>query len=377
MEFLDKIVLDNSIRNLLIVAAVIAVVLLFKRILSRYIASGFYFVIQTFWKTIERKQFVELVFKPMSWLLSITVALIALNRLNYPAAWDFHILKIPFDTILEKIGIAIWVISFIKLMLSVVNFIALILSKKAMLTDDKTDDQLVSFFRDFIKVIIWILGVLLLLKAVFNQNVGYLLTSLSIVGAALALSAKESLENLIASFIIFFDKPFFVGDTVKVNNVTGAVEKIGLRSTRIRTSDKTLVTVPNKQMVDSVVDNWSMRSGRRAEVRLELNDKTNADKISAFISSLKQMLESKTASGINHYSVFLSEYNKNGPTVFVEYLTAPIALADFNEIKQSVNFLLMQVVKDAGVELATTSSNLTIINNDSEETEGPKGKPII
>ena len=55
------------------------------------------------------------------------------------------------------------------------------------------------------------------------------------MGAALALAAKESIENLIASFIIFFDKPFFTGDTLKVNNVSGTVEKIGLRSTRIRT----------------------------------------------------------------------------------------------------------------------------------------------
>jgi MscS family membrane protein len=100
----------------------------------------------------------------------------------------------------------------------------------------------------------------MIIKACFNQPLGHLLTGLSIVGAALALSARESLENLIASFIIFFDKPFFSGDTVKVNNITGTVEKIGLRSTRILTTDKTLVTVPNKQMVDSIVDNWSMRN---------------------------------------------------------------------------------------------------------------------
>jgi MscS family membrane protein len=181
MEFLDKIILDNTVRDILLVAAVIAVVLVFKKILSRYIASGLYFVIQTIWKGVERKQFVELVFKPMSWLLSITVALIALHRLDYPAAWEFNILKLPFNTILEKTGMAVWIISFIKLMLSVVNFISLVLSKKASLTADKTDDQLVSFFRDFIKVIIWIMGILLLLKAVFNQSVGYLLTSLSIV----------------------------------------------------------------------------------------------------------------------------------------------------------------------------------------------------
>lgn len=376
MEFFDSIFFDNTLRDILIVASVIAVVLLFKKILSRYIASGLFFIIQTIWKAVERKQFVELIFKPMSWLLSITVALIALHRLTYPTAWDFNILKVPFDVILEKTGIAIWILSFVKFLLSVVNFISLVLSKKASLTADKTDDQLVSFFRDFIKVIIWIIGILLLLKAVFNQNVGYLLTSLSIVGAALALSAKESIENLIASFIIFFDKPFFVGDTLKVNSVTGTVERIGLRSTRIRTGDKTLVTVPNKQMVDSIVDNWSMRSGRRAEIKLELSDKTSVEKVNSFIEGIKDMLETKKQTGINNYTSFLFEYNKNGPTVFIEYFTAPNTMAEFNTIKQSVNFALMQLVKENEIDMASNSSNLTIISSDSEN-EAPKSNPII
>lgn len=376
MEFLDNIILDNTVRDLLIVAAVIGVVLLFKRILSRYIASGLYFIIQTIWKGVDRKQFVELVFKPMSWLLSITVALIALHRLNYPAAWDFNILKLPFDVILEKTGMAIWIISFIKFLLSIVNFISLVLGKKASLTPDKTDDQLVSFFRDFIKVIIWILGILLLLKAVFNQSVGYLLTSLSIVGAALALSAKESLENLIASFIIFFDKPFFVGDTLKVNNVAGTVERIGLRSTRIRTADKTLVTVPNKQMVDSVVDNWTMRSARRAEIKLELSEKVSAEKAGNFVESIKKMLEGKTQAGINSYSTFLTEFNKNGATITVEYFTAPGTMAEFNQVKQQVNLALMDLVKKEDIDMASNSSNLTIVSNDSEN-EAPKSNPII
>lgn len=376
MEFLNRIILDNSVQNLLIVAAVIIAVLLFKQILSRYIAAGLYFLIQTVFKTVERKQFVELVFKPMSWLLSITVALIALNRLNYPAAWEFRIMKVSFDTILEKIGIAIWIVSFIKLLLSVINFIALILSKRASLTADKTDDQLVTFFRDFFKVIIWIAGALLLLKAVFNQSVGYLLTSLSIVGAALALSAKESLENLIASFIIFFDKPFFVGDTLKVNSVTGTVERIGLRSTRIRTGDKTLVTVPNKQMVDSVVDNWSMRSARRAEIKLELSDKMPQPKVASFIDSLKQLMEERKSGGINSYSVYLTEFNKNGATILLEYFTAPNEMAAFNQLRQEVNFSLMELVKKQEIEMATNNSNLTIISNDSE-SEALKSNPII
>ena len=376
MDFLDNIILDNSVRNYCIVAGIILFVLFFKKTLSRYVASGLYFLIQRIWKTVERKQFVTLVFKPLSWFLTILVAVIALYKLNYPSAWEFKLSKFPFNEILDKIAAGILIISFIKLLLSVVDFIGLMLSKKASLTADKTDDQLVTFFRDFIKVIISIIGVLLILKAVFNQSVGYLLASLSIVGAALALSAKESLENLIASFIIFFDKPFFVGDTLKVNSVTGTVERIGLRSTRIRTADKTLVTVPNKQMVDSVVDNWSMRSARRAEIKLELSDKIKGEQVHSFIETIKTMLEEKTNTGINSYSAFLTDYNKNGVTVTIEYFTAPNTMAEFNLLKQQVNLSVMDIVKKAGIELASNTSNLTIVSNDSEN-EPPKSNPII
>lgn len=377
MEFLDRIVLDNSVRELLSVSAIIILVVIFRRLLSRYLASGIFYIIQLFWKTVSRKEFVVLVFKPMSWLLSITVALIALDKLQFPEAWDIKIHKLPLVLLLDKLGIAIWIMSFIKLLLSAVNFIALILQNNALKTVDKTDDQLVSFFREFIKVIIWILGVLMLLKAVFNQNVGYLLTSLSIVGAALALSAKESLENLIASFIIFFDKPFFVGDTVKVNAVTGTVERIGLRSTRIRTTDKTLVTVPNKQMVDSVVDNWSLRTGRRAEMRLELSEDNGADKVKQLIESINQYLQALQPLTLESATVFLSDYNKNGPTVFVEMVTPHLPLARFNEIRQEVNFAIMQILKAQDIKPASNSANLTIVNAEGDVPETFKDKPII
>ena len=375
MEFLQQVILDNTVLNLLIVFGIIVLVLLLRKFLSRSLASVFFLLVQTIWKTVDRKHFVNLVFKPMSWLLSITVALIALDRLNYPGAWEFNILRWPFKIILAKIGVAVWIISFIKFLLSLVSFVSLFMAKRALATPDKTDDQLVSFFRDFVKVIIWIAGILLLLKAVFDQSVGYLLTSLSIVGAAVALSAKESLENLIASFIIFFDKPFFVGDTVKVTTITGTVEKIGLRSTRIRTGDKTLVTVPNKQMVDNIVDNWSMRSGRRAEIKLELSDKMPAEKITAFIESAKKLLEERTEK-IFSPAVHLSDYNKNGATITIEFFSAPIPLSEFSIIKQEVNLSLMELVKNSGIEFASNSSNLTIVSNEAEQ-DLTKNKPII
>ena len=143
-------------------------------------------------------------------------------------------------------------------------------------------------------------------------------------GAALALSSKESIENLIGSFIIFFDKPFTVGDTVKVNNISGAVEKIGLRSTRIRTDLKTYVTVPNKQMVDSIVDNQTLRTYRKAEIRLQFESST-APTRSAFFRDCRKILQEKAS--ISDPTVFPHGYFRNFFLVNVDFFTAPVPLA--------------------------------------------------
>ena len=72
------------------------------------------------------------------------------------------------------------------------------------------------------------------------------------------MASKESLENLLGSFTIFFDKPFLVGDLVSTGSITGTVEKVGFRSTRIRTFDKSVVTVPNKNMISTELDNLAI-----------------------------------------------------------------------------------------------------------------------
>lgn len=373
MEFLQEKILDNSILSLLTVAGVILGVVLLKKLLSHSAASISYMLIHRTWKMISRKQFSDLFLRPLSWFIIVTLTIVAISRLTFPAAWDFSIYRISFRDVLEKIAVAIFIYSFIRLVLSVIDFIALILSQKASLTKDKSDDQLVVFFRDFIKVLISIAGILLILKAAFNQNIGNLLTGLSIVGAALALSARESLENLIASFIIFFDKPFYVGDTLKVNAVTGKVERIGLRSTRIRTADKTLVTVPNKQMVDSVVDNYSMRTERRAEIRLEFGDKTKRAQVEKFLGKANDFLATRSVD-ITEFSVFLSEFSKNGSMVMIEYFTPPFTMAEFNQVKQDVNLHFMQLIEKEKMELASVGSTINIL---SAEGEAPKSSPIL
>lgn len=375
MEFLDTIFLDNSIMSYLVVILTILVVFLFKRLLSHYVASLLFIFIHRAWKNIEKSEFKKLIVRPLGWLLVVIVSVLALGSLHFPSAWHFEIYRTDSFTLFNRIGVCIIIISFIKFVLSFVDFIALILEQKALLTANKNDDQLIVFFRDFLKVIITLSGVLILIKAGFNQNIGSLLTGLSIVGAALALAAKESLENLIASFIIFFDKPFFIGDTLKVNNVTGKVERIGLRSTRIRTPDKTLVTVPNKQMVDSIVDNYSMRDHRRAEFKLELSLKTSSDNIEAFIEKAKSVL-ARYEVEITSHSVFFTEYTKNGIVITVEYFTIPFSMDEFQKLKQTVILSMKKILEESKIELASSAADINIFQGDGEPVP-PPSKTII
>lgn len=367
MDFMDDIFLGNTIRSYLLVSGTILLVLIIKRYVSRYIASLCYRLIHRVWKNVRKQSFIELVVSPLKWFLLILISVFAIDKLNFPEQFHYIIYGHSTEEIFDKLGTGIIIISFTWLVLRLVDFIALVLEEKANRTPDDRDNQLIVFFRDFLKVIIGICGVLLIVKACFNQPIGSLLTGLSIVGAAMALAGKESLENLIASFIIFFDKPFFTGDTVKVNNITGKVEHIGLRSTRIRTADKTLVTVPNKQMVDSMVDNWSMRTRRRAEIKLELSAKTGSNTIEEVCNALKKLLAENTPPVISG-SVYLKEVSKNGSIIVAEYYTDPFSLEEFDALKEKINFGIKKILEMASVDFAG-ESNTIVISNDVRESE--------
>jgi len=366
MDFLDQVYFDNTVKSYLIVGGTILVMLILKRYFSRYIAALLYRIFNKVWKNVARQNFIDLVVEPLEWLLLIVIAVFAIDKLNFPSALQYKVYGHNIDDILTRLGIGIIVVAFVRFLLRVIDFIALVLHQNATLTADKADDQLVTFFRDFLKVIVGIIGLLILIKACFNQPIGNLLTSLSLVGAAVALAAKESLENLIASFIIFFDKPFTAGDTLTANNITGTVEKIGLRSTRIRTADKTLVTIPNKLMVDSVVDNLSMRTHRRGEIKLELATTTSSAALQKVIAAIKEKLESDTEH-VTSYTVHLVALNKNGNIVKAEYFTNPITMEDFVAIREGYYFFIKNWLGENKVELSSNNIFGTTAQPDDAE----------
>jgi MscS family membrane protein len=202
--------------------------------------------------------------------------------------------------------------------------------------------------------------VLMVLKFAFHQDIGKVLAGLSIVGAAVALAARESIENIIASFIIFFDRPFTIGDLVKVNNITGTVEHIGLRSTRIRTPDKTFVTVPNKQMVDSIIDNLSLRTERRVEMKLEISLNATSAELKNCIDGIRKILEGKE---ILSSSVYLTDITGQSQVITLEYMTDNISLQDFNKIREEKAIEIKSWLEQNKIEISGANLDVRVDKN--------------
>jgi MscS family membrane protein len=356
-DFLDRVWLDNSFRDYLWVLGVILFVIILKKFISRYLAGLLFRAVKKIWKDVDKKSFTSLLTVPLGFFLLILTIIIAFHRLTFPALLNVEVYEYSVKQIIHSITTIILIVSFIWLLLRIIDFIAGILEKKADLTPSQADNQLIVFFRDFFKVILSIIGVMMVLNYAFGLNVGSLITGLSIVGAAIALALRESLENLIASFIIFFDKPFTTGDLVKIHNVTGTVEKIGLRSTRIRSDQKTFVTVPNKQMVDSVLDNLSLRTQRRGDLKLEISLQTPAAKLEKVIDGVKQIV---TRPEVNEFHVSLAEITPTSFVVQSDYYTAALTLNEFNETRQSIHLSVLKLLESEAVDLSGASADIRL-----------------
>jgi MscS family membrane protein len=370
-NFWNQIVLGNPLRAYIAVVSTILFVILLKRVISKLIARVIFRLIRRMGPGMDKSAFLDLVVGPIGTFLVVFVSVSSLEKLHMPPDLDFDIYEISSKVIIRGVAVIIMVVSFIWLLLRLVDFVALVLRTKSRANRGPRDMQMVVFLRDFLKAIIGIIGLLMILDAAFKVDVSRIVASLGLAGAAVALAAKESIENLIASFVIFFDKPFTAGDVLKVNNISGTVEKIGLRSTRIRTDQKTYVTVPNKQMVDSIVDNLTLRTQRKGELRLSIGLSATSVELDQLITGLKDILKKDT---IDSSTAFLSDITSSAYLINVDYFTAHITQEAFNNVRQDINLDVMRLLETLKIEIAGASADIRVSGLTSAAQPAAPGK---
>ena len=343
---------DNTVGEFLLCAGILLFGFLFRKFVSKNISHFFFRFFKKFARNKFLMEFDELLKKPIQVFFELVFVYVAFYPIHLPHEWNLVLFKgmnvnglitVVFDMFL--IGSITWIV------LRNVDFISLVLMDKASETEDTTDDQLVGFFKELSKFALVIVAVFIVLGIVFKLNIAAIVTGLGLGGLAIALAAQETLSNLLSSFIIFIDKPFKAGELISTNSITGTIEKVGFRSTRIRTLEKSLVTVPNKSLIDSPLNNITLSSFRRVKTIIGLLYGTKADQIRNVCQQIEKVLTDHELID-NDYTVRFSDFNSSSLDITVLYFVSTNSWDVMMEVKQGINYSIMDIVEANGCEFA-------------------------
>jgi len=191
--------------------------------------------------------------------------------------------------------------------------------------------------------------------AVLNElgfQVASLLAGLGIGGIALALAAQKTVENLFGSVAIGVDQPFRVGDFVKVEDIMGTVEAIGMRSTRFRTLDRTVVTYPNGKLADTKSETFAARDRIRLYANLGLSYRTTAGQLRQVLARIEEALVRHPRVATDAPSVRFTELKESTLNVEVVAMFATADWGEFTRIRQELLLRFMEIVEEAGTAFA-------------------------
>ena len=350
--------LGNSIQDYCWFLGAIVVGLLFKKLISRYFSKLLYKLIGKKDSEIGVEKFNELLSKPIGLFIMLSIIYLGASHIVYPPGWNLAEAKdFGLKMIVSKSYSFVYVLSVFWILLKVIDFVGLILSAKAEKTENKMDDQLIPFIIEIAKILTYVFALFIIMGNVFDVNITALATGLGIGGIALAMASKESLENLLGSFTIFFDRPFTVGDTVTVGSVTGKVEKVGFRSTRIRTFDKSIVTVPNKKMIDAELDNLGMRPVRRVKFNLGLTYDTSIEQIKTIVADIQNMINEHEKTD-QEGKVRFQEFGGSSLDILVIYYVNSPKWDDLIDVREDINYKIMEIVKKHNSDFAFPSTTV-------------------
>ena len=213
--------------------------------------------------------------------------------------------------------------------------------------------------RKTIVVVMWIVATLIAL-----QNVGYSVTSLlagiGIGGAALAFAAKDTLANFFGSIVIFVDKPFVIGDWVKVGEIEGVVEEVSLRVTRVRTFERSLITIPNQDLSTKPIENFSRMEKRRIKFDIGVPYETPVDKLEAGVERIRRLIADDEGLHNDPQYVYFTKFESSSQTISVLCFTISTEQTDFMETRHRLLVGIKREFEKLGVSFAFPTQRMIL-----------------
>jgi MscS family membrane protein len=303
--------------------------------------------------------FLKCVSKPIS------VAVFALGLFVCKALLVFgeEGINLSIGTYWTKIAQAVAAIAFAYAIYRLVDVIEYYLKLWTGKTKTKLDDMLVPIIRKSLRITIAIIGALWIADGILEAEIRTILLSAGVGGVAIALAAKDTIANFFGSITIFADRPFQIDELVKIGEHLGPVEDVGFRSTRVRTLQGHLVTIPNNLVANSIVENVGKRPFIRRTSNITITYDCGHKKAKRAVEIIKEVLANVQEVNTDAEMpprVYFSDFNDWSLNIYMSYWVKPPDYWVYHEVNERINLEIIKRFEAEQIEFAFPSQTLYV-----------------
>lgn len=225
-----------------------------------------------------------------------------------------------------------------------------------------------------INVFIWSVGVLFLLDNL-GQDVTAIIASLGIGGIAIALAAQNIVGDVFNYFVIFFDRPFEVGDFVAIDDKSGVIEYVGLKTTRIKTLSGEQLVFANSDLTSSRIHNYKKMTRRRIVFKFGVTYQTTHGQLKEIPSIIKSIINEQKPTTFDRAHFY--SYGDSSLDFEVVYYVESGEFNLYMDIQQQINLRLYEEFENRGIEIAFPTRTLYIHKQEEDDTDGKPGPSLL
>ncbi len=350
-DVLDFKIFNNPLIDWVIAIVIFITIYIFRKQIIKFFEKIFTKISEKF-DTPLSDDFFKVIYQPLKWKLLLIGFNVSYAILEFSKSTDkvYHTLNSTLNILL--LG---WIL------LLLADFIH---KSYKHLSKNKNVDMKNTFIKLFVtsaKILIIVIMFIMLLQ-IWGYDIKGLLASLGLVGMAIALAAKDSARHIFGSIMIFTDSPFKVGDWIKTPDVEGTIEEIGMRSTKVRTFAQALVAVPNGNLADSAILNWSKIGKRRVKMTLGLTYSTSSTQMQNILTQMRELLKNDNDVHQDTIHVYFSEFADSSLGIFCYFFTKTTQWGDYMQVRERLYLEFMKIVEINNASFAFPSQSLYIEN---------------
>lgn len=291
----------------------------------------------------------ESIIAPVNWLILTFGVLLNTQSELVPISLTQWMLKIYYSII---------VLLFVWLSMRIINSISEYIKTLPLFEEAHFNLMLMNLIRRVFQAVVWIIAFFFIAQNIFHWNITAVLAGAGVVGLAVALAAQNTFANILGAIILSFDRPFKVGDWVKIGDVDGDVIAVGLRSTRIKSSDGAIWTIANHQIVDGNIQNNTLQKSIGYAFKLGLVYSTPPEKMQQAIDLLHNILAANPLidQKRNAPKIFFANFEDSALAISVTMWFQTTEFMKMQAAKSDINLEILKQFKEAGLEFAYPTS---------------------